>query len=147
MSSRVIDYPRREIKDFTVGEVRKRQFRIDKENLEFFISASGDLHPLHTNPDFARTRGYPDVVVHGMCINARCSNFVAEEFVGTHGLLVSMNADFRVPVFCNEALIWRAEVSRVEVSTEIVEIKWAVVREGSISVQCGNACVWLGGRS
>ncbi len=146
MSCTIINYPQRFLTEFSVGDVRIRPFEINKNILELFVSASGDSHPLHTNQEFARTRGYPDVLVHGMCINARCSNFVAQEFVGSHGLLVSMSADFRVPVFCNEPLIWRAKVCRVEVAAEIIEIDWSVLRNNDISVQRGNACVWLGGR-
>jgi 3-hydroxybutyryl-CoA dehydratase len=140
------DYPRRALAEFTVGEIRERSFRIEEETLQLFISASGDSHPLHTDPDFARTRGYRDVLVHGMCINTRCSTFIAEEFVGSQGLLVSMNADFRVPVFCNESLTWRGEVCRIDVAAEIIEIKWVVFRDGAVPVQRGNACAWLGRR-
>ena len=146
MSRSMLDYPRRALEEFTFGEIRERPFRIEEESLELFISASGDSHPLHTNSDFARLLGYRDVLVHGMCINARCSTFVAEEFVGSHGLLVSMNADFRVPVFCNESLTWRGEVCRIDVAAEIIEIKWVVFRDGAIPVQRGTACAWLGRR-
>jgi 3-hydroxybutyryl-CoA dehydratase len=145
MSQSGLDYPRRSLAQFTVGEVRERSFRIDEESLLLFIAASGDSHPLHTNTDFARNRGYRDVLVHGMCISARCSAFVAEEFVGSHGLLVSMSADFRLPVFYNESLIWRGEALRVDPVAETVEIKWAVSKDKNIVVQRGTACAWLGG--
>lgn len=146
MSQSNLDYPRRTLAEFAVGTVRERTFGIDEESLLHFIAASGDSHPLHTNIEFARTRGYRDVLVHGMCISARCSAFVAEEFVGSHGLLVSMSADFRLPVLCNESLIWRGEVLRVDPVAETVEIKWAASKDKNIVVQRGTACAWLGGR-
>lgn len=146
MSQSGLHYPRRTLAEFAVGEVRERTFEIDEESLLRFVVASGDSHPLHTNADFARTRGYRDVLVHGMCITARCSAFVAEEFVGSHGLLVSMSADFRLPVFCNESLTWCGEALRVDPVAETVEIKWAVSKDKNIVVQRGTACAWLGGR-
>lgn len=146
MSQRGLDYPRRTLAEFAVGEVRERTFGIDEESLLRFIAASGDVHPLHTNADFARARGYRDVLVHGMCVTARCSAFVAEEFVGSHGLLVSISADFRLPVFCNESLTWRGEALRVDPVAKTVEIKWAVSKDKNIMVQRGTACAWLGGR-
>lgn len=146
MSQSGLNYPRRTLAEFAAGEVRERTFEIDEEILLRFIVASGDSHPLHTNADFARTRGYRDVLVHGMCVTARCSAFVAEEFVGSHGLLVSMSADFRLPVFCNESLTWRGEALRVDPVAETVEIKWAVSKDKNIVVQRGTACAWLGGR-
>lgn len=143
MSLSIPDYPRRTLADFAVGNVRERSFMIDEESLRHFILASGDSHPLHTNLDFARSRGNPNVLVHGMCISARCSTFVAQEFVGSHGLLVTMNADFRMPVFCNDSLLWRGKVSRVDAVAEIVEIAWTVFRDGASQVLRGTACARL----
>jgi acyl-CoA thioesterase FadM len=81
-----------------------------------------------------------------MCVTALCSAFVTEEFVGSHGLLVSMSADFRAPVFCDEMLTWRAEVAEIGTLAETVEIKWAVVNDRELTVQRGTACAWLGKR-
>lgn len=146
MNQGAIEYSRCVLAEFIVGEVRVRTFQVDHESLLRFIAASGDSHPLHSNADFAQTRGYRDVLVHGMCIAARCSAFVAEEFVGSHGLLVSVSADFRLPVFCDELLTWHAEVLRVDTVAETVEIKWAVSNNRNIVVQRGTACAWLGER-
>ena len=146
MSQGGLNYPRRTLVEFAIGAVRERPFVVDEESLLRFVAASGDSHPLHINADFAQTRGYSDVLVHGMCISARCSAFIAEEFVGSHGLLVSMGADFRLPVFCNEFLTWRGEVCRVDPVAETVEIKWLVSKDTSIVVQRGTACAWLGER-
>jgi acyl dehydratase len=146
MSQYGLNYPRHALAEFAVGAIRERTFVVDEESLQQFVAASGDSHPLHTNADFARTRGYHDVLVHGMCISARCSAFFAEEFVGSHGLLVSMNADFRLPVFCNESLTWRGEVCRVDPVAETVEIKWVASKDENIVVQRGTACAWLGVR-
>lgn len=146
MNQSAIGYPRRALTEFAVGEVRERTFQVNHEALLRFIVASGDSHPLHTNADFARSRGYRDVLVHGMCITALCSAFVAEEFVGSHGLLVSMSVDFRLPVFCDEPLTWRAEVLRVDAVAETVEIKWTASNDQKVATQRGTACAWLGER-
>ena len=138
------NYPRHTLADFVIGAIRERTFVVDEESLQQFVAASGDSHPLHTNADFAKTLGYKDVLVHGMFISARCSAFFAEEFIGSHGLLVSMNTDFRLPVFLNESLTWRAEVCRVDPVAETVEIKWAVSKVKNTLAQCGNCCAWFG---
>lgn len=146
MSQCSVEYRQLTLAEFTVGDLRERSFRVDQDKLLRFIAASGDKHPLHTNVDFAQSRGYRDVLVHGMCVAALCSAFVAEEFVGSHGLLVSMNADFRLPVFCNQSLSWRGEVLRIDSGAEIIEIKWSVLNDRGVVVQRGSACAWLGER-
>lgn len=144
MNLKVVAYPRRALSEFVVKQVRERSFHVDHEGLLRFAIASGDGHPVHTDAAFAQSCGYRDVLVHGMCINSICSGFVAEEFVGSHGLLISMNAEFRLPIFCNELLRWRAEVLRVDAAAEIVEIKWTVSNDRKVAVQRGTACAWIG---
>lgn len=144
MSSGDIDYPSHSLSEFAVGQIQERIFTIDEKCLYDFTIASGDDHPLHTNANFALACGYQDVLVHGMCVTSRCSAFVAKEFVGSRGLLISMSADFLLPIFRNELLIWRTEVSRVDSVAEIVEIKWVILKEKNIVAQRGIACAWLG---
>lgn len=136
-------YPRYATDDFKAGEVREQAFMLSRAEVDAFSTVSGDHHPLHSDGGFAAERGYPDVLVHGMLVASRCSAFVAHDFVGSHGLLVSLASDFRQPVFCGEALTWRAEVSRVNESAGTVEVSWQVRNPRGAVVQRGSACSWL----
>lgn len=137
-------YPHHKIADFCSGQSRELVFEISAENLSAFILASGDNHPLHTDSEFARQRGFPEILLHGMCISARCSHFITREFVGSHGLLVALGVDFRRPAFVDDNLCWRAEVVRVDKIASTVEVKWHVVDFGGALVQRGTACSWIG---
>jgi acyl dehydratase len=137
-------YPRHSLSDFQPGVVRVRSFKVDRDSIQHFIAASGDAHPLHSDATFAHLRGYKDVVVHGACILARCTAFVAEEFIGSHGLLVSVSSQFRSPVFCGDVLNWRAEVTKIELSAQTMELAWTVSDDRKAVLQRGAACVWLG---
>ena len=39
---------------------------ISRKTLAVYAGASGDHHPLHIDPDYARQAGFPDVFAHGM---------------------------------------------------------------------------------
>lgn len=136
-------YPRYAACDFQAGAVREQAFTLSRADVGAFSNVSGDHHPLHVDVGFAAERGYPDVVVHGMLVASRCSAFVARDFVGSQGLLVSLANDFRQPVFCGEALTWQAEVSRVNESAGTVEVSWQVRNPRGAVVQRGSACAWL----
>jgi 3-hydroxybutyryl-CoA dehydratase len=138
------EYPQHAPADFTPGLERTRTFTITRDELGAFSSVSGDHHPLHRDRAFARGRRYPDVLVHGMLIASRASAFVAYDFVGSHGLLVSMTADFRQPAYCDEPLAWSGRVARVSVAVGTVEIDWQVANMRGVVVQRGTACAWLG---
>lgn len=143
MSGGQSPYPRHQLEDFTPGAVREQRLKVTRADLDRFSDVSGDRHPLHGDSQFAQSRGFSDVLVHGMLITSRCSAFIAHDFVGSHGLLVSMQADFRQPVFCDEELVWRAEVARIDAAATTVEIRWKVANSRGVIVQVGGACAWL----
>lgn len=129
--------------DFSVGTERQRSFTIHRSELSTFSSVSEDHHPLHRDPELAKARGFPDVVVHGMLVASKVSAFISEDFVGTHGLLVSMTCDFRAPVYSDEPLLWTGTLANAVARSGVMEISWTVANGKGLIVQRGSACATL----
>jgi acyl dehydratase len=53
---------------------------LGREDLQRYAQASGDLNPLHLDPDFARQAGFDDVIVHGMLGMALLGRLLEEGF-------------------------------------------------------------------
>lgn len=138
--SRDDDYLRHHVGAFASGREFVREFVVSNAEVDGFAASSGDHHPLHRDAALAAERGFPGIPVHGMLVASRSSAFVAEDVVGTHGLLVSMTADFRRPVYAGEALTWRARVSRVASDVGTVEVTWQVINASGTVAQRGTAC-------
>jgi len=51
---------------------------IAREDLRRYAEASGDLNPLHLDPEFARQAGFDDVIVHGMLGMALLGRLITE---------------------------------------------------------------------
>lgn len=134
-------YPLHQLAHFLVGQSVEKKFQISQEELLAFIAASDDQHPLHTDRDFSITQGYPETIVHGMAVASRCSAFVAQEFIGRLGLLVSVSSEFRAPVYCGEILVWGAEVAKIELKQKLMEVKWTVQKDSKLITQRGSACI------
>jgi itaconyl-CoA hydratase len=134
-------YRELKIDQFMVGRVVEHEFQLDRQALDHFVTASGDAHPLHTNLEFARSQGHDDVVLHGMLIMSRCSAFVASNFIGTRGMLLSMSSDFIKPGYCGQSYLWRARVTNV-VDSGVIEVSWDVLCE-NVLVQRGSATTYI----
>jgi 3-hydroxybutyryl-CoA dehydratase len=136
-------YRRFDREDFDEGVERERSFTIDIDDVRAFADVSGDHHPLHRETALAKERGFTGVVVHGMLVAARVSAYISADFVGTHGLLVSITCDFRRPVYCGEPLLWRARLAKPVGASGVAEIGWRVTNDSGVIVQRGNACATL----
>jgi acyl dehydratase len=134
-------YPELKIEEFTVGRVIEHEFQLDRKALDHFVSASGDAHPLHTDLEFARSHGHDDVLLHGMLIMSRCSAFVASDFIGIRGVLLSVSSDFIKPGYCGQSYLWRARVTNV-VDSGVIEVSWDVLCE-NVLVQRGSATTFI----
>ena len=76
-----------------------------------YAKGSGDVFPIHTNPDFARMVGLPDVILHGMCTLAFSTRAVVSALLGGEAQrLRTLSVRFAKMVFHGDTLstrIWR----------------------------------------
>ncbi|MBX3127370.1 MAG: MaoC family dehydratase N-terminal domain-containing protein [Polyangiaceae bacterium] len=78
---------------------------------------SGDLNPLHADPDFAALVGFPQgPILHGLCTYGYVARAVIQKYAGGDGdKLTELGVQFRKPVWPGEAI--RTDMSRVDPST------------------------------
>lgn len=69
-----------------------------REDLRRYAEASGDLNPLHLDPDFAREAGFDDVIVHGMLGMALLGRLLAEGLPGRRVLRLRARFKKVIPV-------------------------------------------------
>ncbi len=83
---------------------------IAREDLRRYAEASGDLNPLHLDPEFARQAGFDDVIVHGMLGMALLGRLITET-LGPQGLrLLAFRVRFRHVIRTGEAIHCRARL-------------------------------------
>jgi 3-hydroxyacyl-CoA dehydrogenase/3a,7a,12a-trihydroxy-5b-cholest-24-enoyl-CoA hydratase len=73
---------------------------------------SGDRNPLHIDPEVAKTVGFKEPILHGLCTyGITCRGFAREAFKGDAGKIKSYFARFSNPVLPGETLqvkVWQA---------------------------------------
>jgi acyl dehydratase len=78
-----------------------------------YAEGSGDRFPIHTDANFAKSVGLPDVIVHGMCTLAIATRAVVESVAeGDSARLKSVSVRFAKMVFHEDALttrIWNGD--------------------------------------
>ena len=126
-----------EINDLPVGLKTTVCWTVRDEDLEAFISLSGDRNPLHIDQDYAVQNGFDAPVIHGFLICAKISGLIGMVLPGRRCLLVSEELEFPNPVYVNDHVEIRAQIKEKHHDLKLVKLK-VMVKKGSITVARGN---------
>jgi acyl dehydratase len=58
------------------------KMKVDPDQSKRYAKASGDDNPIHLDPETAKAAGLPDIILHGLCSMAFCSQAVVENVAG-----------------------------------------------------------------
>lgn len=108
----------RYLEEFEVGEIFYIPSRtIGDAEVSAFRTASGDTHPLHYDTEFARERGFPNVLAHPLQIllytspGASDFSYLIED---TLVMFVGQSSRFVKAVFRGDSLYPELKVARIE---------------------------------
>ena len=66
-------------KDVTQGQALEPwSYKVVREDLVRYATASGDANPIHQDEQFAKSVGLPDVIAHGMHTMGRMGQYVTD---------------------------------------------------------------------
>lgn len=117
---------------------------IERETLLRFAVASGDLYPVHTDPEFARSAGHPDVFAHGMLVMAYLGRLITDRF-GQHAVR-RFSSRFTAITPLHSIITCTGtvrEVQRAETGEELAVIDVQAIRDDGTPTVVGEATVAL----
>jgi len=85
--------------EFKITDNYYHQFIITQEVYQQFQLCSNDRNPLHTNEDFAKSKGFTDKVMYGNILNAFVSFFIGECLPTKNVIIHSQEIAFKNPVY------------------------------------------------
>jgi acyl dehydratase len=94
--------------DVTLGAAfRSADHVVTGADIAGFAALTRDHHPLHLDAAYARSRGYPDVIAHGLFGLSLMEGLKAELKVYEHTSIASLGWDevrFKAPVYAGDTL-------------------------------------------
>ncbi len=91
--------------------------------LEQFRALSGDINPLHSDPDFARSLGFQDTVAFGLLTSAFYSQLIGVHLPGRYALLHGLDVDFHHPAYPGEVLTVHGRIAQLTDAFHRMEIR------------------------
>jgi acyl dehydratase len=96
--------------EIAVGRKARLEVRLTPEMIDAFARLTGDLNPLHVSDEFAKSRGFPSRLAHGLLSAAFFSTICGMLLPGRDCLLQNVRFDFRKPVPAGTELTLEASV-------------------------------------
>ena len=128
--------------DITIGLERSFDVVVTGDMVERFARLTGDRHPLHTDPEYARRSGHDGIIVQGMLTSAFASTLVGMYLPGTRALFLSQSFRYLKPVYPGERITIHGAVvkkmdaaSAVDIEVEITDSRGDCVSRGTVRVK------------
>ena len=109
--------------DFYVGYKASFKHRITRNDVENFVSLTGDDNKLHVDTKYAEKTEYKGIVVHGMLGASYISTLVGKYIPGDGALWLSQSIEFLNPIRIDDELLISAEVVSTNNSLRILSLK------------------------
>lgn len=98
---------------FQEGFRTAHRYTISRAVYEHFLQAFQDTNRLHTEDEFAQSRGFAERVMHGVILNGFVSHFVGVHFPGDAALLHSVHTQFKSPCHLGDEILIEGTVMHV----------------------------------
>jgi acyl dehydratase len=121
-----------------VGSSCEHGFVIDDAAMQAFAALSGDRSAIHTDPVYARSRGYEGVIVYGGLMLAQLSYVVGNLLPGDKGISMHWSIDYRQPLYVGEPAVLAFEVAHVSDAAGLITSKFTI-RAGDRIVATGKS--------
>ncbi len=105
---------------------------VDDQQMSTFQALSNDYSRIHTDDEYARSRGFERAIVYGGLMLAQLSHVLGRKIPGTLGTSGRWHIDYRAPLYVGDKAVIRMEVTYVSKATGIVEGKFVINARGAL---------------
>ena len=92
------------------------------------------MNPLHTDSEYAKSKGFVDRVVYGMLTSSFYSTLVGVYLPGEYCILQGIEIQFSKPVYVDDTLKISGKVSYINEAYKQIEIKAVVTNQAGKKV-------------
>ena len=124
------------------GLVERFVFKPTDKMMQSFVEISGDVNPMHTDVNFATSRGFDGVLVYGGILIAQISRMVGMHLPGHDALSRGLNIHYVRPLLVGQQAELEARVAHISEATSSIELKFKITSQGKTLAK-GSAAVQI----
>jgi 3-hydroxybutyryl-CoA dehydratase len=117
--------------DLRVGLRHEFDVALTAEMFGAFGALSGDTNPLHVDPAYAASAGFPGPVAFGLLTSALYSQLVGVHLPGRYALLHGIDLDFVSPAFAGDTLHVSGEITFLTDAYQQIQLRGRIVNQAA----------------
>ena len=125
--------------ELTIGQTASYSKRIEERDVQLFAAVSGDVNPVHLDPEFAASTQFKTRIAHGMLSGAVISAAIAMELPGPGTIYLGQSLRFRAPVELGDTITVKLEVVDKKDKRGFVTLDCKVYNQNDKLVVSGSA--------
>jgi 3-hydroxybutyryl-CoA dehydratase len=125
------------------GDRYTHRFTVSPAIYTGFIQAYNDKNPLHTDADFAISKGFAGRVMHGNILNGFLSYFVGECLPLKNVIIHAQSIKYALPVYLDDELELNAEITGFFESVNTYEFRFYFKNKEGKKVAKGDIQIGL----
>ncbi|MEY4948686.1 MAG: hypothetical protein RL698_897 [Pseudomonadota bacterium] len=134
-----MNYANKRFEDFRVGDRAEFSKTITADDILSFAEVTGDRHPAHLDPDYARTTRFGAPVAHGM-LTASLLSTANALLLGLPGAIsVEQTVRFLRPVFVGDTITATSEVVEILPGRRRLRCRTTCVNQRGETIVAGQA--------
>jgi 3-hydroxybutyryl-CoA dehydratase len=128
---------------FKVSDSFQAEYVVDSQIHQLFLGISKDYNPLHTDKEYAASKGFEARVMHGNILNCFLSHFIGEGLPQKNVVIHSQTIQYKNPVYLDDKLQFQAKVDQIIESVNAVVLKYEFKNKSSKTVAKGKIQIGL----
>ena len=124
--------------DLKVGMFVERSYTFYEEKIKIFADLVEDQAPIHTDVDFALSKGFSGKIVHGLFVESIISGMMGNEIPGSNSVINSLNMKMHSPVLIGETVDYRMEITALTEAVAAISLSY-VGKVGERQIITGKA--------
>lgn len=124
--------------EINIGHKESFTVTVTESDRDKFRDITGDVNPLHNDPEYAKSMGHDKCVVFGMLTASYLSTLAGVYLPGEKSLIQKTDVAFRKPVYIGDTLIVSGEVIEKNDTFNLLTVKVEIKNQDDVKVVKGR---------
>ena len=124
--------------EISIGQKESFTVTVTEAERDKFRDITGDINPLHNDPEYAKSKGHEKCVAFGMLSASYLSTLAGVYLPGKYSLIQKTEVNFRKPVYVGDTLTIIGEVCDKSETFNVIDVKVEIRNQDGVKVVKGR---------